>query len=262
MTRRDPHDVLGVPRGASQTAIKAAWRKLAREHHPDVARGDAVAARRATRQMVEINAAYEELRTGNGSVGADGKSSRNGAAAAGGGPAASGGSRRTYRPAGQTERTKAHAPGGAPRPRPGRPVTGRLDFSDTFRPPRNEPSTPGRVNPLGKPPKGAWRGSPEPLRASDPTGPLERSRIRRFRPPARPSLQDARATQIEFGKFHGHTLGEIAAFEPSYIDWVASTITRDRDLVAAARVLQEDLDERGVVRVRRAERIRRPGQLE
>ena len=61
---------------------------------------------------------------------------------------------------------------------------------------------------------------------------------------------------MEFGKFHGHTLGEIADFEPSYIDWVARTITRDRDLVAAARVIRADLDLRGVIR-----RIRdaRPG---
>lgn len=54
--------------------------------------------------------------------------------------------------------------------------------------------------------------------------------------------------ELAFGKFHGHTLAEVAAFEPSYIDWLARTITRDRDLVAAARVVQADLDERGVVR--------------
>lgn len=53
---------------------------------------------------------------------------------------------------------------------------------------------------------------------------------------------------MEFGKFHGHSLGDIAAFEPSYIDWVASTVTRDPDLVAAARVVQADLDQRGVPR--------------
>ena len=53
---------------------------------------------------------------------------------------------------------------------------------------------------------------------------------------------------IEFGKFHGHTLGQIAAFEPSYIDWVAGTVTRDPELVAAARVIQADLDARGVGR--------------
>ncbi|HEX7473899.1 MAG TPA: hypothetical protein VF323_12515 [Candidatus Limnocylindrales bacterium] len=56
---------------------------------------------------------------------------------------------------------------------------------------------------------------------------------------------------MEFGKFRGHTLGEIAAFEPSYIDWIATTISRDADLVAAARSIVEDLDGRGIVRRRR-----------
>jgi hypothetical protein len=88
----------------------------------------------------------------------------------------------------------------------------------------------------------------EPPRASDPTGPLARGRLRHFRRPARPSLESARDFVMDFGKFHGHTLGQIAAFEPSYIDWVARTISRDPDLVAAARVLQEDLDRRGVAR--------------
>ena len=53
---------------------------------------------------------------------------------------------------------------------------------------------------------------------------------------------------MEFGKFHGHTLGQIAGFEPSYIDWVAGTVTRDPELVAAARVIQADLDARGISR--------------
>ena len=51
-----------------------------------------------------------------------------------------------------------------------------------------------------------------------------------------------------FGKFHGHSLGAIADFEPTYIDWLAKTISRDPDLVAAARVIQDDLDARGIVR--------------
>jgi hypothetical protein len=104
------------------------------------------------------------------------------------------------------------------------------------------------------PPLRSERSPAEPPRASDPTGPLRRSRIRHFRPPAPPALAEARELQIEFGKFRGHTLGEIAAFEPSYIDWIAGTITRDRDLVAAARVIKDDLDARGVPRVRRAPR--------
>jgi hypothetical protein len=58
--------------------------------------------------------------------------------------------------------------------------------------------------------------------------------------------------EVEFGKFRGHTLGEIAAFEPSYVDWLARTISRDPELVAAARVVREDLDRRRVSRGERA----------
>ena len=60
---------------------------------------------------------------------------------------------------------------------------------------------------------------------------------------------------MPFGKFHGHNLGEIAAFEPSYIDWLASTITREPELMAAARVLRDELDVRGIVRRARASRV-------
>jgi hypothetical protein len=82
--------------------------------------------------------------------------------------------------------------------------------------------------------------------------------MRAFRPPTPPDLADAHAIELDFGKFRGHTLGEVAAFEPSYIDWIASTITRDASLVAAARVIREDLDRRGVARRRReTERQRR-----
>jgi hypothetical protein len=73
-----------------------------------------------------------------------------------------------------------------------------------------------------------------------------------------PSLQEAQDLELGFGKFHGHTLGEVADFEPSYIDWLASTMTHDPDLVAAARVLRRRLDQLGVRRqVRPARRLAR-----
>jgi hypothetical protein len=211
MARRDPHEVLGVARNASQATIKSAWRRLAREHHPDLARDDASAAERSTRRMAEINRAYAELRAGFETA----------TATDGGGNG------------------RGHWP---PKERATRPVTGRVDTSATFRP-RNATTGP-RARPAGQPPLRADRLRREPLRASQPTGPLARRRQRNFRPPEPPSLDAARHLVVEFGKFHGHTLGQIADFEPTYIDWLAKTISRDPDLVAAARVVQEDLDAR------------------
>jgi hypothetical protein len=102
--------------------------------------------------------------------------------------------------------------------------------------------------PRGQEPFRPERIDPEPPRASQPTGPLDRSRTPGFRPAPLPSVAAAATHIIEFGKFHGHSLGQIAAFEPSYIDWLARTISHDPELVAAARSLQADLDRRGVVR--------------
>jgi hypothetical protein len=212
--KRNPHDVLGVPRDAGQATIKAAWRRLAREHHPD-RQSDPAAAERATRRMAEINRAYAELRDVLPGP-ADGDGPRN---------------RRGVWP---------------PPEKPTRPVTGRVDTTATFRP-RNTTTGP-RIRHESRPPSTQDRLRREPLRASQPNGPLRRRRVRNFRPPEPPSLDAARAHPIEFGKFHGHTLGQIADFEPTYIDWLARTISRDPDLVAAARVLQGDLDARGIKR--------------
>jgi DnaJ-class molecular chaperone len=57
MEYKDYYAVLGVPRTASQAEIKRAFRKLAREHHPDVRPGDHAAERR----FKEISEANEVL---------------------------------------------------------------------------------------------------------------------------------------------------------------------------------------------------------
>ena len=54
---RDPYEVLGVPRGASAAAIKSAFRKLAKKHHPDSNKNDPKAAER----FAELNTANEIL---------------------------------------------------------------------------------------------------------------------------------------------------------------------------------------------------------
>src|SRR3954454_3232797 len=52
---RDPYEVLGVQRGASAAAIKSAYRKLAKKHHPDANKNDPKAAARFS----EVNSANE-----------------------------------------------------------------------------------------------------------------------------------------------------------------------------------------------------------
>ena len=228
MAKRDPHQVLGVQAGASATQIKAAWRRLARTNHPDLTGDDPAASRLATRRMAEINDAYAALTR-------DGGASRNGR-----------GARPDDTP---FEPGVVRRRGGPPPPKPTRPVTGRVDMSGVYQP-RNQAigNTAGRTPLRGQPPKQTDIVGREPLRASTPTGPLVRDRVRNFRRPPAPSLEAAEATVIPFGKFHDHTLGQIAAFEPSYIDWVAGTVNHDPDLVSAARVIQADLDRRGVAR--------------
>ena len=56
MSNRDYYEILGVPRNASNDEIKAAFRKLARQYHPDVNKEDG-----AEEQFKEINEAYGVL---------------------------------------------------------------------------------------------------------------------------------------------------------------------------------------------------------
>ncbi len=58
MSKRCYYDVLGVTRGARDSEIKAAFRRLAKECHPDSCNGDPDAERR----FKELNQAYEALK--------------------------------------------------------------------------------------------------------------------------------------------------------------------------------------------------------
>lgn len=251
--RGDPYRVLDVPADSDDETIKRRWRELAREHHPDRAAGDTEATARLTSRMARINAAYDLLRDperrSRFDSSAEGRRARGatGSAARGGGYGFGAGF------GDGAEGSGSGSPGGPPPPPRTRPVTARFDTSDLFQ--RHNSTTSAGPTPLrGQRPVSSRfrRGGSDDLRASQPTGPVSRreseERLRL------PSLDESLDTELEFGKFRGHTLGEVAAFEPTYIDWIASTITRDRDLVMRARVVQAELDRQGVPRRARPQR--------
>ncbi|HYX12351.1 MAG TPA: J domain-containing protein, partial [Candidatus Acidoferrum sp.] len=192
MPTRDPHLILGVDQGASPTQIKAAWRRLARTHHPDLTGDDPAASRVATQRMAEINDAYAALTRDGGRLGPRWTGRDAGAGEAGS--------------AGEAGRgTRASPRGGPPKPKPTRPVTARVDTTGNVRP-RNQtlhPATGATAGAAGRgqPPLRATAAVREPPRASTPTGPLARSRIRNFRRPVAPPLRDALDLELGFGKF-------------------------------------------------------------
>ena len=243
--RGDPYRELGLQRDASASTIKRRWRELAREHHPDRAAGNREETGRLTERMARINAAYDLLRDPLRRARYDESAGRRGEDMGAAG---------RWREAGQGRAEGGtQAPAGPPPPPVTRPVTGRFDTSSVFWP-RNttlageEPRLGRRrAYATGVPPCAPRARREEPdLRASTPSGPVERRRTNRAQPA--PSLREAREAVLEFGKHRGYTLGEVELLEPTYIDWIAQTITRDRELVQKARVIQSEMDRQGVAR--------------
>ncbi len=110
---RDPYEVLGVSRTASEGEIKSAFRKLAKKHHPDQSKDPG-----AKERFAEANAAYEIVgdkdkrrQFDRGEIGADGKPRFQGFEGFGGGGFGGG-----ARPGGggRTFRWSSGRPGGGP----------------------------------------------------------------------------------------------------------------------------------------------------
>jgi|SRR5687767_4797135 len=240
--RGDPYAALDVRHEATDAQIKRRWRELAREHHPDRAAGDADAAASLTARMARINAAYDVLRDPVRRAAYDSSPAGRRARAEGG--------RAAGWPRFDEQEPFPGERGGPPPPPRTKPVTARFDTSAGLRPRNSRTGAPPATMRGTYPPARRDFGGEPDLRASTPTGPVHRRTGRRAEPV--PNLQEARETTLNFGRFHGYTLGEVELLEPSYIDWVARTITRDRDLVVKARLIQQDLDERGVARPSRS----------
>jgi curved DNA-binding protein CbpA len=179
----DPYRVLGVDPSADHEVIAAAYRVLARRHHPDVSPGE-----ESKRRIVEINAAWAILRS------------------------------ETTREAWDREHlaTRDRRTGQAASPPPppawrGGGLSGSSGSSATSGHPNSEghPSGPvyerqsgaAPVGPDGKP---QWRRGPGGEGAAGP-------------PPGQPA-----GTVLPFGRHIGWSLGEVARVDPGYLLWLAN----------------------------------------
>jgi curved DNA-binding protein CbpA len=167
----DPYKVLQVDPEAEDEVIQAAYRRLARKYHPDLAETPEAAAR-----MSRINAAWERI----------------------GDPAARQAYDRQRAPANVWPTGHgAPAPGTPPRPAGTSPAS-----PPTPRPPEtvSRDWTTGRSNQGG--------GFDESMRAAEGFGAAGP-------PPGRPS-----GTVLNFGRYAGWSLGEVARHDIEYIEWL------------------------------------------
>lgn len=58
---KDPYEILGVGRDATEEQVKAAYREKARKFHPDNFNDNPAAAEMANEKMAEINEAYDTI---------------------------------------------------------------------------------------------------------------------------------------------------------------------------------------------------------
>jgi curved DNA-binding protein CbpA len=207
----DPYKILQVDSEAEDEVIQAAYRRLARKYHPDLA----VAADAANR-MAAINAAWEligdpakrqafdrsraPLKTTPVTTDAAGHASEAGGAAPGGS-------------SGATERGGS-APGGRPA---GASSSGAKPSSGSAPP----PETVSRDWTSGRSTQGS--GYQESMHAADGFGAAGP-------PPGRPS-----GTVLNFGRYAGWSLGEVARSDVEYIEWL--------DRAPIGRNYRQEIDE-------------------
>jgi curved DNA-binding protein CbpA len=179
--RIDPYKTLQVDPEAEDEVIQAAYRRLARKYHPDLADTAEAAAR-----MAAINAAWELIGDPTARQAFD-RGRTGGATAGGAHPAAE-----PVRPAPTTR---------APSPPPSPPVSGSPDASTAREPETVSPDwTSGRSTQGG-----GYDESMHKAQGHGAAGP----------PPGRPS-----GPVLDFGRYAGWSLGEVGRHDIEYIEWL------------------------------------------
>jgi curved DNA-binding protein CbpA len=199
----DPYKVLQVDSEAEDEVIQAAYRRLARKYHPDLAATPEAAAR-----MSAINAAWELI----------------------GDPAARAAFDRSRSPkpdtrqggADQAPASSAKSGPGPGQPRPASPGSGRSDPAKT--PSGAASREPEIVSPdwtSGRSSQGGgYDESMHTAQGHGAAGP----------PPGRPS-----GTVLNFGRYAGWSLGEVARHDLEYIEWL--------DRAPIGRNYRQEIDE-------------------
>ncbi len=216
MSVTDPYKVLQVDPDADREIIEAAYRRLARKHHPDVS-----ADPDSTQRMIAINEAWEQLRDPVRRAAVD---------------------RARKRSAGNTAwvaAAAAHARTAGPVPNAGQTASGPIPASPPFtqadsedrpfgfmsEPAYGAPGNPGTSGvqgwTTGRVPIGGYASGA----ASRPDGEGAAGP-----PPGKPS-----GSVLSFGRFSGWSLGEIARVDIEYLEWL--------DRMPIGRVYQHEIDE-------------------
>ncbi|MGH2476070.1 MAG: DnaJ domain-containing protein [Candidatus Limnocylindrales bacterium] len=176
----DPYKILQVDREAEDEVIVAAYRRLARKYHPDVASGAEAVAR-----MAAINAAWEMIGEPARRAAFDRERAIRQAMERSGRAASTTPSTPTHEAATHAERSR-RSPDGASRPQ--------------------EPETVSRDWTMGRSTIGG--GYDPSMRTADGEG------------AAGPPPGNASGSLLNFGRYAGWSLGEIARSDLEYIEWL------------------------------------------
>ena len=228
----DPYKVLQVDPEAEDEVIEAAYRRLAKKYHPDVAPGPD-----AQDRMVRINQAWEMLKDPTRRAAVDRARTRSAGAAArvaaaeGRARAAShgpghAGARSERSPASPPEYVRTHSPGSVP-PTWGFP--GMTDPGDADFKARPQYVSPNWTSGRSQNGHGYDPGTMGSAQGDGAAGP----------PPGNPS-----GSLLTFGRYAGWSLGEIARTDLEYLEWL--------DRMPIGRPYRDEID----VLLRRAGRRR------